>query len=157
MPNAKLPRFSLAATIAVAALASLAVAAPPETASFASRISGTLLAKGTSDGTLEIKAEGRTDVVVRTITIEPGASTGWHHHAGQVIAIVQSGTLTRTLADCSVVETTAGTSFIEPSGAAHLHDGHNLGSEPVVLVATYLLPAGSALADVSEEPACARK
>ncbi|MDX2931285.1 hypothetical protein [Streptomyces ipomoeae] len=29
----------------------------------------------------------RTDVVVRTITLAPGGSTGRHHHQGQALAV----------------------------------------------------------------------
>ena len=49
---------------------------------------GTVLAQGVSEETLKLKARGRTDVVVRTITIAPGGSTGWHHHPGQLLAVV---------------------------------------------------------------------
>lgn len=88
---------------------SAAMAAP------GSGVSGTVVAKGTSTGKLKVKTpKGRTDVTFRTITVEPGGSTGWHTHSGQVIAVVQSGTLTRILDDCSVEVMAAGTSFIEP-------------------------------------------
>ncbi|WP_251060686.1 cupin domain-containing protein [Streptomyces sp. ISL-100] len=120
-----------------------------------SGVTGTVLATGTSAGTMKVKAKGVTDVVVRTITIAPGGSTGWHHHPGQLIAVVQKGTLSRTLDDCSVETTTAGQSFIEPSGAKHRHIGRNLGSEPVVLYVTYMLPAGSPLSIDADAPACA--
>lgn len=120
-----------------------------------SGVSGTVLATGTSSGTMKVKARGVTDVVVRTITIAPGGSTGWHHHPGQLIAVVQKGTLSRMLEDCSVETTTAGQSFIEPSGAKHRHIGRNLGTEPVVLYVTYMLPAGSPLSVDAEPPACA--
>lgn len=119
-----------------------------------SGVTGTVLAMGTSAGTMKVEAKGVTDVVVRTITIAPGGSTGWHHHPGQLIAVVQQGTLSRTLDDCSVETTTAGQSFIEPSGAKHRHIGRNLGSEPVVLYVTYMLPAGSPLSVDAEAPAC---
>lgn len=113
-----------------------------------SGVSGTVVAKGTSTGKLKVKTpKGRTDVTFRTITVEPGGSTGWHTHSGQVIAVVKSGTLTRTLDDCSVEVMAAGTSFIEPSGAHRPHIGRNLGAEPVVLWVAYLLPEGSALSD----------
>jgi quercetin dioxygenase-like cupin family protein len=93
----------------------------------------------------------RGQVVVRRITIAPGGTTGWHYHDGELIAAVESGRLTRTLADCSTVETPAGTSFVEPAGRGHVHVGRNLGSEPVVLYVTYLLPSGSPLAhDVAD-------
>ncbi|MGR8011190.1 cupin domain-containing protein [Streptomyces hypolithicus] len=117
-----------------------------------SGVSGTVLATGTSAGTLRVTAEGPTDVVVRTITIAPGGSTGWHYHPGQLIAVVQQGTLSRTLEDCSVETTTAGQSFVEPAGAGHRHVGRNLGSEPVVLYLTYMLPADSPLSVDAEAP-----
>ncbi|MET7935543.1 cupin domain-containing protein [Streptomyces sp. NPDC005322] len=122
-----------------------------------SGVTGTVLAKGTSAGTLKVKAEGRTDVIVRTITVEPGGSTGWHYHPGPLIAVVKSGTLTRTLDDCSVEATRAGTSFIEPSGSHHVHIGRNLGTEPVELYVTYLVPEGSPLSVDADAPECAEE
>ncbi|MBL1287725.1 cupin domain-containing protein [Streptomyces sp. For3] len=120
-----------------------------------SGVSGTVVAKGTSQGKLKVKTpRGRTDVTFREITVEPGGSTGWHTHRGQLIAVVKSGTLTRTLDDCSVEVTPAGTSFIEPSGADHRHIGRNLGTEPVVLWVTYLLPEGSELSDDADAAHC---
>ena len=120
-----------------------------------SGVSGTVVAEGTSEGELRVKTlEGRTDVTFREITVAPGGSTGWHTHSGQLIAVVKSGTLTRTLHDCSVETTPAGTSFIEPSGSGHRHIGRNLGTEPVVLWVTYLLPEGSALSDDADAVDC---
>ncbi|WP_406389337.1 cupin domain-containing protein [Streptomyces sp. NBC_00887] len=120
-----------------------------------SGVSGTVVAKGTSEGKLKVKTpKGETDVTVRTITIAPGGSTGWHTHPGQLIAVVQAGTLTRTLDDCSVEVTPAGTAFIEPSGTKHRHIGRNLGTEPVVLWVTYLLPEGSELSDDADAVDC---
>ncbi|WP_254705550.1 cupin domain-containing protein [Streptomyces vilmorinianum] len=115
-----------------------------------------VLAKGTSVGTLRIKPpKGRTDVVFRTVTLAPGASTGWHHHPGQIIAVVQSGTLTRILHDCSVETVSAGEAFVEPAGRRNRHTGHNFGSEPVVLYMTCLLPEGAPLAIEADAPDCA--
>lgn len=123
-----------------------------------SGVSGTVVAEGTSVGKLKVKApKGRADVTFRTITVEPGGSTGWHTHRGQLIAVVKSGTLTRTLDDCTVEVTPAGTSFIEPSGAEHRHVGRNLGTEPVVLWVTYLLPEGSPLSDDADAVDCGKK
>jgi quercetin dioxygenase-like cupin family protein len=141
--------------VLVGCLAALATVPSAANATPGSGVSGTVLAQGVSEGTLKLKAKGRTDVVVRTITVEPGGSTGWHHHPGQVLAVVKSGTLTRTLDDCSVKVTGAGAAFVEPSGTYHRHIGRNLGSEPVVLYVTYLLPAGSPLSVDAEAPPCA--
>ncbi|MEV6160589.1 cupin domain-containing protein [Streptomyces sp. NPDC052052] len=123
-----------------------------------SGVSGTVVAEGTSAGKLKVKTpNGRTHVTFRTITVEPGGSTGWHTHRGQLIAVVKSGTLTRTLDDCSVEVTPAGSSFIEPSGVKHRHIGRNLGTEPVVLWVTYLLPEGSELSDDADAVDCGAK
>jgi quercetin dioxygenase-like cupin family protein len=138
----------------VAGVAALAVVPSAALATPGSGVSATILAKGTSEDGLKIKTKGRTDVVVRTITIEPGGSTGWHYHLGKLIAVVQSGTLTRTMADCSVEVATAGQSFVEPDGANHVHIGRNLGTEPVVLYVTYLLPEGAPLSVDAPDPGC---
>ncbi|GAA1369197.1 cupin domain-containing protein [Streptomyces beijiangensis] len=132
---------------ALALVPSAAVATP------GGGVSGTILAKGTSEGALKLKTSGATDVVVRTLTIAPGGTTGWHYHQGQVIAVVESGTLTRTLDDCSVETTTAGKSFVEPAGGRHIHVGRNLGSTPVVLYVTYLLPEGAPISVDADAPA----
>ncbi|WP_432753485.1 cupin domain-containing protein [Streptomyces sp. JL2001] len=152
-PGARLRKGLVAAgTIAAMAVVPSAALATPGTG-----VSGTVLAKGTSDGRLRIKPpHGDTDVTVRTITVAPGGSTGWHHHPGQLVAVVQSGTLTRTLDDCSVEETFPGQAFIEPAGRRHVHIGRNLGTEPVVLYVTYLLPKGAPLSVDEPAPACAQ-
>ncbi|MCX4822318.1 cupin domain-containing protein [Streptomyces sp. NBC_01142] len=143
--------------VLVGCLAALATVPSAANATPGTGVSGTVLAQGVSEGTLKLKAKGRTDVVVRTVTIQPGGSTGWHHHPGQVLAVVKSGTLSRTLDDCSVEVNAAGTSFVEPAGPRHRHNGRSVGSEPVVLYVTYLLPQGSPLSVDAPAPACEDK
>ena len=77
--------------------------------------------------------------VGREIVIAPGACTGWHYHRVQLNAVVRSGTLTRVLRDRTIEVHAAGTTFVERAGIGHVHLGHNLGTEPVVL---YVTPAG---------------
>jgi quercetin dioxygenase-like cupin family protein len=137
-----------AGVVALAVVPSAALATP------GSGVTATILAKGTSEDGLKIRTKGRTDVVVRTITIQPGGTTGWHYHLGKLIAVVQSGTLTRAMADCSVETSTAGQSFVEPDGARHVHVGRNLGTMPVVLYVTYILPEGAPLSVDAPDPGC---
>ncbi|GAA1165090.1 quercetin dioxygenase-like cupin family protein [Kitasatospora gansuensis] len=120
-----------------------------------SGVTATLLGKGTSDGSITLKAKGRTDVVFREITIAPGGTTGWHYHPGQVLAVVKSGTLTRKLDDCATEVTPAGGVVVEPAGHKHTHIGYNYGTEPVVLLVTYLVPEGSPLSVDMPAPSCA--
>jgi hypothetical protein len=49
------------------------------------------------------------------------------------------------MADCSVVESPAGSAVTEDSGPDHVHIGRNLGPVPVVLWVDYIQPAGTPL------------
>jgi len=119
-------------------------------------VSGTVLAKGTSPDGIVVSSREKTDVAVFEIIIAPGGSTGWHYHDGPVIAVVKSGTLTRTLHDCSTEVTSPGGSFVEPAGRDRIHLGRNLGTESVVLLVTYVMPAGQPLSQDAAQPQCNR-
>ncbi|MFC6596911.1 cupin domain-containing protein [Kitasatospora paranensis] len=106
----------------------------------------TVLAAGTAEGGFALCGRGRTDVTVQEVILDPGAATGWHYHRGPLVVVVRSGILTRVLTDGSRHTAPAGTAFVEPPGRCRVHLGRNLGPEPVVLLVTYLLPAGSPLA-----------
>jgi quercetin dioxygenase-like cupin family protein len=120
----------------------------------ASRVTGTVLARGTMTDHLRLKTDGATDLVVRQIIIQPGGNTGWHYHPGTLLAVVQKGTLTHTDANCQSLSYRAGQSLIEPSGSHHVHIGRNLGVEPVVLYVTYVDPIGSSLSVDVPNPGC---
>ena len=122
-------------------------AEPPE-------VSATTLAQGTMADRFAIRTQEPTEFVVKTITIRPGGSTGWHFHPGRLIAVVRSGTLTRYEADCRAHTYRAGQALVEPSGAGQVHLGRNLGVVPVVLYATYLTPVGQPLAVAAPDPGC---
>ncbi|MDQ4104821.1 MAG: cupin domain-containing protein [Actinomycetota bacterium] len=141
--------ISLSLCAAIAAMVPSAAWAGP-----VQGVSGTVLAKGVSAGTITAENQGISDVVVRHIVIEPGGSTGWHYHSGELIAVVHAGTLTRQLDDCSAETNTAGQSFVEPAGRDHTHIGRNLGAEAVELYVTYLIPAGDPLAVDAPDPGC---
>jgi quercetin dioxygenase-like cupin family protein len=95
------------------------------------------------------------DYITKRITIQPGGSTGWHYHDGQVFGVIREGTLTRTMADCTDVVSPAGSAVTEESGPGAVHNGRNLGPVPVVLWVDYIEPAGSPQAvDVPPPPDC---
>jgi quercetin dioxygenase-like cupin family protein len=136
---------SSASTLLLIAVAS-GVSATPGTG-----VTHTILAKGTSrEGALG--SGGEIEVTVYEVTIAPGGSTGWHYHDGELVAVVKFGTLTRQMHDCSTVVTGAGASFVEPAGRQRSHVGRNLGTAPVVLLVTYVLPAGMPLSQDAPEP-----
>ncbi|MEU1425268.1 cupin domain-containing protein [Kitasatospora sp. NPDC005751] len=94
--------------------------------------------------------------LVQTVTLPPGASTGWHYHPGRVDVVVLSGTLTRTLHDGRVEVSRAGESLVEEAGPVHVHVGRNHGTVPVVLIADYDAPEGCPLAVPVAEPEWSR-
>jgi quercetin dioxygenase-like cupin family protein len=96
---------------------------------------------------------GDRDYVLREITVDPGGSTGWHHHDGTLYAVVKKGVLTRTLADCTTtfVHHRGDTLIEEP---AHVHVGRNLAPVPMVLEVLYVNPAGTPLSRDEPNPGC---
>lgn len=114
-----------------------------------SGVTGVILAQTTAGG---------KDYIVREITIAPGGETGWHYHQGTLYALVKQGTLTHPEADCGTPDVyPAGSAFIEPSGADHVHIGRNLGTTPIVLEVLYVNPAGAPLSNDAPDPGCAAK
>jgi quercetin dioxygenase-like cupin family protein len=108
----------------------------------------TIHASGEQEAPIEVDVAGADGVTVtfREITLAPGASTGEHCHAGQLIGVVQEGALTH-YADIypdgvHVYET--GDSIVE--GAGYVHEGRNEGDSDLVLWVTYVIPEGEPLA-----------
>ena len=98
-----------------------------------------------ADG-VDVEVEGPTQVVFRRITLAPGAGTGEHCHAGQLVAVVEEGTFTHyaPVYPDGVRVYTAGESIIE--GEGYVHQGINESDEDVVLLVTYVIEEGQPLA-----------
>ncbi len=92
------------------------------------------------------------DYITRRITIQPGGSTGWHRHDGQVFAVVREGTLTRTMANCTEEVTNPDGGITEQPGDVHV--GRNLGPVPVVAWVLQIAPAGTPWAIDVPSPGC---
>jgi quercetin dioxygenase-like cupin family protein len=93
------------------------------------------------------------DYTFREVILAPGGSTGWHTHPGRVYGTVKEGTLTHSIADCTVDGIyPPGSGVFEPPDVTHI--GRNLGDSPVVLEILYVLPAGSPLSVDQPDPGC---
>jgi len=130
----------LAQGAVVLALAGCAAAAP---------IAAKDIATGAYPSSVEVSvadSEG-VQVVVREITIQPGAGTGEHCHHGQLVGVVRQGVLTHyaPIYPSGVHQYVAGDAIIE--GADYIHEGVNEGTEPVILDVTYLIQQGEPLAE----------
>ena len=85
--------------------------------------------------------DGPATVTVRTLTINPNTTLGWHYHPGYAFNVVKSGTL--TVEDgCGGEETlTPGQGFEEMDG--RVHRAKNLSAaDPVVIYNTFIMPLG---------------
>ncbi|TAJ46836.1 MAG: cupin domain-containing protein [Herbiconiux sp.] len=105
------------------------------------------LGRGEQEASVDVEVTGPTQVAFRRITLKPGAGTGLHCHDGQLIAVVEQGTLTHyaPIYPGGVHVYEAGDSIIE--GPGYVHEGKNEGTENVVLLVTYVIPDGDPLAE----------
>ena len=149
-------RLALLLTIAATALGALAAAAIAMVANDSgsagpSGVHIVPLSKGTLASSvhakaagIEITTNGRKDILVTKITVDPGGSFGWHSHPGPVLVAVGKGTLTvydATKHGCQRSIVSAGDAFIEDGH--HVHLARNDGSAPVELNATFLARPGT--------------
>ncbi len=66
---------------------------------------------------------GRADVMVQRIVIDPGGTSGWHHHPGVVTVVVTSGSVTVLDSDCNRTRYGPGL----PNGAVFTESGDEPG------------------------------
>lgn len=163
-------RLRLLATLASAAGLVLIFAGSAVGTGSPGIVSGPILARGDfvddvdvkfklqrDDHTVVANAPSAGEVVVQEITIAPGGTTGWHSHPGPVVVVVKAGTLTFVRdadGECTSTAYGMGSAFVD-SGQGHAHTAFNLGTENLVLIATYFdVPTGaSQRIDVSAVPA----
>jgi quercetin dioxygenase-like cupin family protein len=97
--------------------------------------------KAKYDG-IKVKSLQRSaDIAISKVVIEPGGSTGWHHHPGVVMVPVEAGTVTEYDAQCHKTVIQAGEGFVESNGEVHL--ARNEGDVKAVLYATFLVPTNT--------------
>ncbi|MBR8642659.1 cupin domain-containing protein [Streptomyces tuirus] len=119
-------------------------------------VSAVVLSEGVTSAPFKIKANGDRKVLYRKAVVQPGASTGWHYHVGEEIAVIHSGTFTRIEgSDCSVREYGPGESLVEPVGPDTVHMGVNNGTEPVELYVVDIIPKNAtAPTTPAPDPGC---
>lgn len=76
-----------------------------------------------------------------TVELLPGSETGWHKHPVPVYAYVISGKLTVEIEGGKQLSFDAGEAIIEVVNT--LHNGKNIGNEPVKLAVFYLGDEGT--------------
>lgn len=105
----------------------------------------TPLVKGTTswNGKPLAYPQGQAEITGMVIEIAPGAETGWHGHPVPSFGMVLEGTLEVTLKDGRKKRVAAGEGLIEVVDT--IHNGRNVGTQPVKLIVFYAGAAGMAL------------
>ena len=86
---------------------------------------------------------GREALIVK-VELAPGASAGRHTHPGEEISYVESGEGEILMEGKAPLKVKSGDGFVIPGGTKH--DAKNTGSEPLKLVAVYVVEKGKPLA-----------
>jgi quercetin dioxygenase-like cupin family protein len=92
----------------------------------------------------EIDAKGSTDVVVATLTIQPGGHMGWHTHPGPGFVQVTSGTAHFYEAGdpaCPATVVSQGQTWLDRGDTPHI--ARNETGAPITLLVTLFVPPGS--------------
>jgi quercetin dioxygenase-like cupin family protein len=132
--------------VAVTALALLALIVGAAFATTPSGVTPTLLTRATlgefvahNDGITLKSPHHSADVTNVRVDLQPGGTTGWHHHPGIAVVAVASGTVTEYDEGCRKSVITTGQGFVESQD--HVHLVHNDGSVPAVFYVTFITPS----------------
>ncbi len=91
----------------------------------------------------DVSVPGR-EAVIAHVEIAPGARAGRHTHPGEEISYVEEGTGELLIDGKPARALKAGDGFVVPAGA--IHDARNTGSQPLKVVAIYLVEKGKPMA-----------
>src|SRR5215210_7105406 len=138
-------RTTLLVTVGVSVLALLALVVGAALATTPKGVTPTPLTRATL-GKFEAENQGievesdRTsaDFALAKVVIEPGGTTGWHHHPGVALVSVNSGAVTEYDKNCHKSVYKAGEGFFESNSEVHVV--RNRGKDDAVLYVTFIAP-----------------
>src|SRR5215216_1993978 len=106
--------MAVGVTVLLALVVGAALATPPKDATTTLITRATLGKFEAKNQGIKVASERRSaDIAIAKVVIEPGGSTGWHHHPGVGPAAVKSGTVTEYDVKCEKSVFTAGEGFVE--------------------------------------------
>jgi quercetin dioxygenase-like cupin family protein len=97
------------------------------------------IAKGTTETPVSISTDGPTTLIVQSLILQPGASSGWHTHPGTELSVITGGSVAlQTAGACGPVTYGAGQAVSIPPGVPHRVVNESASEAQVVL--TYTIP-----------------
>jgi quercetin dioxygenase-like cupin family protein len=137
-------RVIMLVAVGVAALAlvvGVALATPPSGATTTPITRATLGTFAQHNDGIKVESKRRSaDVAVLKVLIEPGGSTGWHHHPGVGLASVKSGAITFYDERCDKTVYKAGEGFLESHQSMLVR---NRGKSDAVFYVTFVVPSST--------------
>jgi quercetin dioxygenase-like cupin family protein len=133
---------ALAVTV-LAVVVGAALATPPNKGASTTLITRATLGKFEAKGDgIQVESERRSaDLAIAKVVIEPGGSTGWHHHPGVGPAAVKSGAVTFYDEDCEKTVYKAGEGFLESHDDPMLV--RNRGNSKAVFYVAFIIPTST--------------
>src|SRR5215213_6552485 len=138
-------RATLLVTLGVSVLALLAVVVGAALATTPKGVTPTPLTRATlgkfeaENQGIEVESQSTSaDYALAKVVIEPGGTTGWHHHPGVALISVNSGAVTEYDKNCHKSVYKAGEGFVETKGEVHVV--RNKGKANAVLYVTFIAP-----------------
>src|SRR5918993_6066706 len=134
--------MAVGVTVLLTLVVGAALATPPKDATVTPLTRATLGKFDANNDGIEVESEQRSaDIASAKVVLEPGGSTGWHHHPGVTLVSVASGTVTEYDKKCEKSVHKAGEGFVEGNDAVHIV--RNNGNVNAVLYATFLVPTNT--------------
>ena len=127
----------------LALVVGVALATPPNKGATTTLLTRATLGKfeAHNDG-IKVESERHSaDLAIAKVVIEPGGSTGWHHHPGVGPAAVKSGAVTFYDEDCEKTVYRAGEGFLESHDDSMLV--RNRGNTKAVFYVAFMIPTST--------------
>jgi quercetin dioxygenase-like cupin family protein len=115
-----------------------ALATPPKGATTTVLTRATFGTFANQSSGIKVQSKREADVAIAKQVIEPGGSSGWHHHPAVSFFMVKSGSVTAYDKNCKKTVYNAGEGFIESSDQPGLV--RNRGKVKAVVFATHMIP-----------------
>jgi quercetin dioxygenase-like cupin family protein len=101
-------------------------------------------ARATAYTSEQVKIDAGKSVVIQTLILEPGWTSGWHHHPDDAYVLMKRGNLTQYI-DCDEkIVWEAGNAYYHAAGEQSTHQDHhgpqlakNEGTEPVEITVIF--------------------
>jgi quercetin dioxygenase-like cupin family protein len=120
-----------------------ALATPPNKGATTTLITRATLGKfeAHNQGIAVESKQRSADLAIVRVVLEPGGSTGWHHHPGVGPAAVKSGAVTFYEEDCQKSVYKAGEGFLESHNKPQLV--RNNGNSKAVFYVAFIIPTST--------------